>query len=222
MYLLTSKKFNFCLTSPQNISPKVLEIIMFLANGRCAFVFFLVSSHYDLTLTEASEASNILDESSLCTWSNFGREKSSLFFFFFFHFLGELVLIWFTRDWLVKDTLQQHEFVLVSVAESDHRESKIWGTGAVRSWSRGDSSPSRVSGPSGSCTVIGGYNQSPFQLMVRCSLALSLALAATNQHVMEESENQFNNGSVEVQQYPQRDVEIVQLLYNTLSAEPSW
>ncbi len=42
-----SKKFNFCLISPQNICPKVLGIIkIFLANVRRDFVFFLVSNGF--------------------------------------------------------------------------------------------------------------------------------------------------------------------------------
>ncbi len=78
-----SKKFNFCLISPQNICPKVLGIIkIFLASVRQAFVFFLVNSGFylgtlpwmpflpslfliveswTLTLIEASEACSSLD-----------------------------------------------------------------------------------------------------------------------------------------------------------------
>ncbi len=98
-----SKKFNFCHISPQNICPKVLGIIkIFLANVRRAFVFFLVSNGFCLetlpwmpflpslfliveswTLTLSEDLQffrccsgffyDLLDESSLRSWSNFGR-----------------------------------------------------------------------------------------------------------------------------------------------------
>ncbi len=69
-----SKKFNFCLISPQNICPKVLGIIKIFF-GKCETSlcgFFLVSSGYCLgtlpwmpfltqTLIEASEACSSLD-----------------------------------------------------------------------------------------------------------------------------------------------------------------
>ncbi len=86
-----SKKFNFCLVSPQNICPKVLGIIHFLANVRWAFVLFLgfclgtlpwmpflpslflIVESWTLTLIEASEdcsSLNVVLGSFMTSWIN--------------------------------------------------------------------------------------------------------------------------------------------------------
>ncbi len=95
-----SKKFNFCPIRPQDICPKVSEIIKIsLANVKQAFVLFLFSSGFcletlpwmpffpslflkavswTLTLIEASKACSgffydLLNETPLHSWINFGR-----------------------------------------------------------------------------------------------------------------------------------------------------
>lgn len=116
-----SRKFNFCLNSPQNIFPKlfgtieilfskcVMSLVMLGPSHGCHFC--LVESR-TLTSTEATEACcsldtvpvscDLLDESLLHSWSNFGRLASPGRFTTAPTFLQLWIMMLFIAHWSPK------------------------------------------------------------------------------------------------------------------------